>query len=574
MVKPSVPTPAAIDRVIRQHLARLNKPGVLTLRPGFEIAGHRLTGKAAIVATVFAKRRDLPPSQRLPASLGGVPVDVREATAHQRLRASDAAAAALMQVYGRPEERAPIWPLEREMPGGRLLTSPHSETRKTLDAFAAGHPAITRATAAAAHKPQIPYVPAANAPLTPLTITATVTASVSPDAGFAVLTAFLADTKQSLVVGMYDFTSGPILALFENDLGAPRTLQMVLDNPALDPTSDQTDTQTVTELNAALGNRSSIARALTQQDIYASAWMFPGAYHIKVMVRDGAAVWLSSGNLDNSNQPDSASPPTHEDRDWHVIVEDPALAALFTAYLDQDFTSAAAHQQAADTAVAEAVGRAAAKLAAERTPLPGGSGGPAEAVVPARTFANVAVTLSPLLTPDTLATDSSQGQYISAMVNLIDGAQKSLYVQLQYIEASTDAAYSQLLQAIARRVAAGVDVRLIESQEYGEPWAEKMKSTGVDLTANIALQPNVHNKGFVVDSRVVVVSSQNFSPEGVRTNRDAGLIIDNAAIAQYYEAVFLSDWATKATSFAPPAARKRAATRAKGVSSRSRRSRR
>jgi len=557
MVKASVPTPAAIDRTIRKYLARLDKPGVLTVRPGFEIADHRLTGKAAIVATVHTKRSDLPPRQRLPASLDGIPVDVREATAHQRLRASDAAAAELMRVFGRPEERAPTWPLEREMPSGRLLTSSQSRNQRTLAAYAAAHQAVTRATAAVANKPKIPYVPAADAPLTPLTITTTVTASVSPDAGFATLTAFLAGAQQSLVAGMYDFTSGPILALFETDLGAPRTLQLVLDNPALDPTSNQTDTETVTELNATLGSRSRIARALTQQDIYASAWMFPGAYHIKVIVRDGSAVWLSSGNLDNSNQPDPASPPSYEDRDWHVIVENKELAALFTAYLDQDFVSAAAHQQAADPAVAEAVARAVAKLAAERTPSAAGTGKPAGAAVPARTFTNVAVTLSPLLTPDALAADSSQGQYIATMVKLIDGAKKSLYAQLQYIEASTNADYTQLLQAIADRVAAGVDVRLIESQEYGEPWAEKMKSTGVDLTANISLQPNVHNKGFIVDSKVAVVSSQNFSPEGVRTNRDAGLIIENPAIAQYYEAVFLSDWNTKATPFAPATVKKR-----------------
>lgn len=51
-----------------------------------------------------------------------------------------------------------------------------------------------------------------------------------------------------------------------------------------------------------------------------------------------------------------------------------------------------------------------------------------------------------------------------------------------------------------RRVQAGVDVRLIESLQYGGKWGGKMKSQGVDLTQSIRLQPNVHNKGFVVDS--------------------------------------------------------------------------
>jgi len=112
------------------------------------------------------------------------------------------------------------------------------------------------------------------------------------------------------------------------------------------------------------------------------------------------------------------------------------------------------------------------------------------------------------------------------------------------------------LQAIADRVAAGVTVRLIESSQYGEQWAEKMKSAGVDLTANIYLQPNVHNKGFVIDSKTVVVSSQNFSPQGVQRNRDAGVIIESPEIAGYFEPIFLSDLKNKAKLFAPKAASK------------------
>jgi phosphatidylserine/phosphatidylglycerophosphate/cardiolipin synthase-like enzyme len=204
----------------------------------------------------------------------------------------------------------------------------------------------------------------------------------------------------------------------------------------------------------------------------------------------------------------------------------------------------------------EAIADAAAKLAAASNPLPPRpTASTPPAVTAAATFNDVAVTITPLLTPDNLASDPSRGQYLSTMLGLIGKARKSLYIQMQYIEASTTTGdYSQLLQAIAARIKAGVDVRLIESLEYGEQWAEKMKSAGVDLTANIALQPNVHNKGFVIDSAIVVVSSQNFSPEGVRLNRDAGVIIENAGIAQYFEKVFLADWTTRAKPFAPTTA--------------------
>jgi phosphatidylserine/phosphatidylglycerophosphate/cardiolipin synthase-like enzyme len=554
-MKKAALTPATIDRTIRQNLSKLRKPGVLTLRPGFEITNHRLTGKRAIVATVHTKTSDLPANKLLPRAIHGVPVDVREATPHQRLRANDPAAAALTQAFGRPQDKEPTWPLEREMPSGQLLKSPNSQTQKAVADYAAGQPVVAKALAAHAAKPKIAYAPAPGEPLNPVQTTTTIIAHVSPDAGFTTLTAFLRSTKQSLVIGMYDFTSGPILALFKTVLTGTKTLQMVLDNPPPNATRNQLDSQTVQELNAALGPRSRIVRALAGDDTLVSAEMFPSAYHIKVMVRDNAVLWLSSGNLNNSNQPDLSSPPKTEDRDWHVIIEDQALANLFEAYLNQDFMSAQAYQIPESTALTEAVSDAAAKLAAESTSLPAPASVPTPTVA-AKTFANISVNITPLLTPDTVPPGTA-GQYVSNMIKLIASAKKTLYVQLQYIEASAaTGVYPTLLQAIAARVAAGVDVRLIESLEVGEPWAEKMKDAGVDLTANIALQPNVHNKGFVIDSSTVVVSSQNFSPEGIQFNRDAGVIIESAPIAQYFEAVFLADWNNKAKPFAAKGAAK------------------
>jgi phosphatidylserine/phosphatidylglycerophosphate/cardiolipin synthase-like enzyme len=181
---------------------------------------------------------------------------------------------------------------------------------------------------------------------------------------------------------------------------------MVLDNPAPNPTRDQTDVQTVEELENAVKNRAKIARALDRSDVFASAWMFPYAYHIKVIVRDGTAFWLSSGNLNNSNQPDLNAPPLTEDRDWHVIVEDEGLSKTFLSFLNQDYVSASQNQ------------------------------------------------------------------------------------------------------------------------------AEQVSS----------VRDAVTNKGFVVDSSIVVVSSQNFSPAGIEENRDAGVIIESPEVASYFEPIFLSDW--------------------------------
>jgi phosphatidylserine/phosphatidylglycerophosphate/cardiolipin synthase-like enzyme len=559
------PTAQAIDSTIQKNLAKLRKPGVLTVRPGFEIAGHQLTGKSAIVATVHSKTKDLAKSDMLPDSIDSIPVDVREATAHQRLRAHDPASAALTQAYGRPENSEPTWDHEREMPTGKLLTDPTSDTQKQLARHRSLQPATDRALAGHSAKPQIPYAPAPGTSLATVSTTTTITAQVSPDAGLVQLQNYLAGTQHSLVIGMYDFTSATILKNFLADLSGSKTLQMVLDNPAPNPTRDQTDTETVDELNQKLAGRAKIARALVRSDAYAAAWMFPSAYHIKVIVRDNATLWLSSGNLNNSNEPDLAAPPHTEDRDWHVIIEDAGLAKTFAAYLNQDFASASAHQAAATGAAAAAteatvaaIKDANAKLAAEANPPPPPLKQATQALkvsapagVAAKTFKDVAVKITPMLTPDTVAGNPHQGQYLSNITRLISSAQHKLYVQLQYIEASSGKGdpYDNLLKTIAARVAAGVDVRLIVSADYIEKYDEKMKAQGVDLTANLYGQPSVHNKGFVIDSTTVVVSSQNFSPSGVQNNRDAGVIIEHPGIAQYFEAIFLSDFKNKSKPF-------------------------
>ena len=551
----TAPTARVIDQTIRKNLTRLQKPGVLTVRPGFEISNNQLTGKAAIVATVHTKTSGVPKADLLPTSVNHIPVDVREATPYQRLRAHDPAAAALAQAYGRPENKEPIWPYERSMPDGKLLSDPQSMTHAQLATLTAQRPAAQQALEAKQKKQQINYVPA-SAPLVPITTTTTLTAHVSPDAGLVTLKKFLAATKDSLVIGMYDFTSGTILKEFEDVLGGAKTLQMVLDNPAPNPTRDQTDTQTVQALNQSLGRSAKITRALNREDVFASAWMFPFAYHIKVIVRDNSVLWLSSGNLNNSNQPDLSSPPRTEDRDWHVIIEDAGLAKTFAAFLNQDFASALKHQAAQPADLMMAVQDANAKLALETNPpAPLSLAKVKTTPVPAKVFSNIEVSITPLLTPDTLPGDPSQGQYLSNILKLIGSATNRLFIQLQYIEASNGTGgYETLLSAIADRVNAGVDVRLIESLEFGEKWAEKMKSEGVDLTANISLQPNVHNKGFVVDSKIAVVSSQNFSPAGILENRDAGVILENEAVAGYFEQIFLSDWNQKAKPFAPKSA--------------------
>jgi phosphatidylserine/phosphatidylglycerophosphate/cardiolipin synthase-like enzyme len=138
------------------------------------------------------------------------------------------------------------------------------------------------------------------------------------------------------------------------------------------------------------------------------------------------------------------------------------------------------------------------------------------------------------------------------ILNLISSATQSLYLQIPYITPSDQPVgrvLAGLIAAIAAKIRAGLDVRIIMSAFETLGTLEQLQAAGID-NALVRIQNNLHAKGIIVDSAVVAVGSQNWSPPGVTTNRDATLVIFNDAAAQYWETIFLHDWANMATRHA------------------------
>jgi hypothetical protein len=491
-----MPTFADAGRAIEQNLETLRKPGILAVRPGYRIEGGWPVGDPVVVALVGAKKGEAA-AYGLPSQIGGVPVEVREASPLERLKATQPSVHAALKERTRVEQHTPDFPFEH--------------------LFAAPPGAVTVAARRPA-KPQIPYRPAAPA-INPVTDTLTVICNASPDAGWPTLRDFFARTQQKLVVGMYDFTSAHVLAGLENALsggGGARNLSLVLDHPTRNPTADQSDEETEQDLNNKLRAALSFAWAPVRSSPEVSEWIFPSAYHIKVAVRDGVELWLSSGNWNNSNQPEDAPvtdpDPAHaaetfknSDRDWHVVITHQQLAQLYESYLLNDRESALPAQGRVTEAVElEAFAEQTFDLADVN---------PAAVARPPRKFFAPAtvtepMTVQPLLTPD--AAPDGGGIYAEKMLELISSAQHSLYIQLQYIHPSNqaeEAAFTALLNAVAARGDAGVDVRIILSQWQNSQWMERLQAAGIDARL-VRIQQGVHNKGFLVDHQRVVISSR------------------------------------------------------------------
>ena len=90
----------------------------------------------------------------------------------------------------------------------------------------------------------------------------------------------------------------------------------------------------------------------------------------------------------------------------------------------------------------------------------------------------------------------------------------------------------------------GVTVRVITEEDYDfEEIADILHNNGIPIvwqdsrwfTAN-------HNKGIIVDGRMVLISSINYSEGSITRNREAGVIIENKDVAQWYLEVYDFDW--------------------------------
>jgi hypothetical protein len=522
-----------LEPIIAAHAEELKVPGVASIRPGYRMENGWLTRQPAIVVIAAQGAGEL----ALPAEVEGVPVEVRRATRVEQLRHDEPVRYARLAAQRRElapgafPEVAPATPAAAFAVAG---AQPDGAAREEAGEEEGGARVL-------ATKPSIPYSGPDGVTLAPVSGTFGFTCHASPDAGWPTLKAFLAATEKTLTVGLYDFTSEHILDQVEKDL-LTKTMAITLDNPAKNPTADQTDSDSLKALGDTLGDSFSSAWALVRSNPAVPRWIYPTAYHIKVAVRDSRSVWLSSGNWNNSNQPDmdpiNDPQPTDQakakksDRDWHVVIDHEGLAQTFEAYLQHDL----------EVATKEEKGGAQPLAAEPGMEIPADFQLAAKAIhwqfhAPLRVEGEP-VTITPLLTPD-------PGVYQPAMLALLESAQQKLYIQLQYIhpsDAAADGDFEKLIDTVAAKIAAGVDVRIITSQyQTSNGWLERLQAAGVDAGV-VKIQNGVHNKGFVIDGAKVALGSENWSGDGVLRNRDASVIIENATAAAYYETIFLHDW--------------------------------
>lgn len=518
---------APVRAALERHTADLlSKPGVLAVRPGYRFENGWTDGTPAVVVVI-----DPAAAPDLPQSLDDVPVDTQSASPLQQWVAQSARSAT-----GLPASNE-----QRANPAGYALPP-----------FAAPTPGIVRLEPELIRRSK--YVPPPGLQLAPVEGPVEVLCHCSPDAGWPTLQSFLAGTKRMLTVAMYDFTAPHILTQLSTTLARSGTLQLVLDprislsaggdgeNPKAD---DQTEDVVVGSLQQRLRTRFDFDWAAVTQHDKTTGGIFPTAYHIKVAVRDGTAMWLSSGNWQSSNQPpfdplsaegDGTGIEGTYNREWHVVIDDERLAKLYEQFIQYDAKQAAPFQVRPEKTSAPDV------LVPE--PFDAQAAQAPHFFAPSQITVAAGEQVQPLLTPD---------NYAAQILPLLANARKSIWFQNQYIhfsnrEDQNPPEFLALVGALRDQIEAGLDVRIL-LREIGDTreMIEALVHFGIPPKL-MKLQKAAHNKGIIIDDEIVVLGSHNWSGDGTVYNRDASLIFHSPKIAAYYKPIFDYDWKNPRTT--------------------------
>jgi len=114
-----------------------------------------------------------------------------------------------------------------------------------------------------------------------------------------------------------------------------------------------------------------------------------------------------------------------------------------------------------------------------------------------------------------------------------------------------------LIQALkrAQQVHPDLEIRIILGKAFDASDVEKFDKAIDRLSADLGLKRtkhirfinqtmfiHCHNKMILVDGKIAVISSQNWSDTAVDTNREAGVVLYHADICRHFEQVFTHDW--------------------------------
>lgn len=135
--------------------------------------------------------------------------------------------------------------------------------------------------------------------------------------------------------------------------------------------------------------------------------------------------------------------------------------------------------------------------------------------------------------------------YFDRVFELIDSADESIHLamfEIKYYEKYPDSEVNQLVEKLIEKNSEGVDVKIIVDQFLTDERAvEILKKSGVDIRWD-STSVTTHNKLMIVDGRVVLIGSTNWSYYSFSKNHESNVIFHDKESAEQFERYFEKLW--------------------------------
>ena len=345
-------------------------------------------------------------------------------------------------------------------------------------------------------------------------------AFVSPDCSFDVLSAELKRTDNLVLLNVYKITNLGLVEVLEDLLDKDKEVYILVEGNPVGGMKDEEKW-----LLKRLEEKGAQVYVMATENKSCSRY---GFNHAKYAVIDNETVVIGSANWDNVGFPKCSS---FGNREWGVVVKNKTLAEYFTEVFFEDCNPGRLDILPFDDFCGDVTynlpcGVQQGSYEKHFTPL----------------HATLNATVIPILSPDT----SRQ-----ILMDIIDSAKESIYIEQLYIQLQWSNGLNPVAASLVNASRRGVDVKVIlncnpDYDNRGNLETEMyLKEHGMEVRLispyNVGLT-NIHTKGMIVDNKSVLISSINWNEQSLDKNREAGVVIINRGIAEYYATVFFYDW--------------------------------
>lgn len=375
--------------------------------------------------------------------------------------------------------------------------------------------------------------------------TGSVQTYTSPDSSYQVLTDLMNSAEYTLDLNLYEFQSPYLLDTLIDAIGRGVQVRSFFEGGPVGGLHDQS--KYVSQQIVGAGGEVRYIMLDRDNDRH-KRYRFD---HAKYAVVDGSKVFIQSENWKKTGVPTDNSAGN---RGWGIIIDNLAFANYYQEVFNTDWNPEFPDSFPYTPGHAT-YGEPPASFVLD-TEIPTGS---YTAPFPSQTI-NGTFKVTPIVTPD------SSFLMEKSIIGMMRSAVDVLYVDQLYAhkhwgpqEGTPETHPNVYLEEVIDAARRGVTVRVSLGNAFLDPNDSRDNTHTVTYINDIAAAENLdmkaqlldttstnlektHNKGVIADNKVLI-SSINWSSNSPTNNREAGVIVENADVANFYKEVFLWDFA-------------------------------